>query len=187
MAEEQDDFLKFQEIVRGQVREALAEDQQRRQQPDPTEVQRRQLGDTVRSFVNPDIDDAKLTAADALDYAKFYTDNPLGKEYKDEVEQSFDIMKKAGRATSRSDLLKHAVGREVLDSPEKFEQRMTARKKAELDRASFAGDFPANSELRAKQDRYSTMESLVSKYNKDGHISDEELSQLEEAMGAETF
>jgi hypothetical protein len=181
MAEEQSDFEKAQNFIKEQVDsrfdQKYIEQQQRQQQRDvnPQEVARRQMGDTVRSFVGQDIDEAKFIAADARDYTRFYKSNPLAGEYEAEVEDTFTKLKDAGRATTREDILRYIVGKQAVDEPDKFTERQTARGKAALERANAATDFGSGSLDKARNDPKWT------------NFSELSIEEMEKALDGVTF
>ena len=121
----------------------------------------KQAGDFIKQFVDSDINDAKFIAADARDYADFYMNNSLAGDYKDDVEKTFKVLKDAGRATTRNDILDYVRGRQMRTDPENFTKAEKARQSKQLERAESAGDFGAGAMTRAKSDAvWSNFDSL---------------------------
>lgn len=170
MAESEGDFEKVQGFIKEQVQTYFNElktkepvVQQQQQAVTQTEQQRahQQAGDFIKQFVDGDINDAKFVAADARDYADFYMNNPLASDYKDDVEKTFKVLKDAGRATARGDILDYVRGRQLRTDPDSFTKAEKARQAKQLERAESAGDFGAGSIARAKADSiWSNFESL---------------------------
>lgn len=156
------DFAKVQEVLRSQVDQYMAERETRQQrqpqQPDP----QKEVADTVRGFVAGDLNEARLTAADARDYVDFYTNNEDGLYYKDDVEKTFNMLKEAGRPTTRKDILRHVIGDQYIADPVKFKAREDSRKQAQLDRAATAGDIGQAASTREKSTKFANFDSLSS-------------------------
>jgi len=162
MAEEQtDDLIKFQELVKSQVETYFQEQvaktpalQQAQQVAvsQQEDAAQRQLRELISPFVEPGIAQARMDSADGLDYAKFYTNNPDAIEYQESVEKMFDALKKAGRPLPRADILAHTIGKEFTADRDKFTEKLTAKRKAQLERAEQGGDVGGMVASRAKQD-----------------------------------
>lgn len=169
MAEEQNDLEKVQALLREQVDRYMAEQyaprmqQQQRYTPSDAEIQQQQVANTVRGFVAPDLVNAQLSADDARDYVRFYTEHgDDAKDYGNEVEDTFTALLRAGRATRREDILDYVIGRERRTNPEKFNQKMEARQKAQLERASYAMDVGGNAVSREKAEKFKDFDKLSS-------------------------
>lgn len=162
MAEEpQTDIEKVQGFIKEQVEAYVAELDAKRpvpsavsQQSVETDEQRskRQLTDIIKPITDPDINIARFEAADAKDYIRFYTANPEATEYQDKVEKTFEALAKAGRATSRSDILDYLIGQEYRTDRDKFTEKLTVKRKEQLDRAEAATDLGGMSINKAKSD-----------------------------------
>jgi len=142
-----DDFKQVQSLIRGEVEKYAAEafDKQKQQVPAQTQTEQQQaqqqLRDLISPFVDPGINEAKLTAADARDYVDFYNSNDVEVTYKQQVEETFNELKKMGRPLPRTDIMNYLVGKEYRADPDKFTAKQSERKKAQLDRAITASDF----------------------------------------------
>ena len=155
------DFEKVQDFIKDQVKTYFDEMKAkepavRQQEPQVTVTEQqqahKQAGDFIKQFVDSDINDAKFVAADARDYADFYMNNPLAADYKDDVEKAFKVLKDAGRATTRGDILDYVRGRQMRTDPENFTKGEKARQAKQLERADSASDFGAGATARAKSD-----------------------------------
>jgi hypothetical protein len=153
-----DDLAKAQEFIKSQV-ETYMQEAFAKQQP-VTQIQpvvadpNQQLRELISPFIDPGINEAKFTGADAKDYVKFYTDpkNIDAAEYQDEVEKAFEALAKVGRSTSRADILRYLRGKEYEADPDKFVAKVAERNKAALERARNAGDIGGSAIDRAKND-----------------------------------
>ena len=106
----------------------------------------------VKPFIQPSIDEVRLLAADAQDYAKFYTNNATAVEYQEPVEKAFEVLKKAGRPTTRADIFAYLQGQEYQKNPDEFIQKAGEKKKAQLEKANSAADLGVGSLERARSD-----------------------------------
>ncbi len=148
-------FEQVQALIKGQVDDYLKEQQSiptPQQQQSEQDKATQQIRDLINPFVKPDLDEARFVAADAKDFVSFYNNNEDALLYKDDVEKSFELMKKAGRPTTRADILNYLVGREYREQPDKFKERETAKQKRQVERADGAIDFGGGSINRAKSD-----------------------------------
>jgi hypothetical protein len=189
MAEEQNDFQRAQEFMRQQMDEyvpqILEAQRQRAQQPDPVQQQYRQVQDTIRGVVAPELDTANLTAADTRDYVNFYhADNELGRLYQKEVEETFNVLNKNGRPTVRNDILRHALGKMQLDNPEEYKKRQDALERVQRNRAYLAGDI---AEGGIGIDRSGGKFKDLDRLSKQSDFSDDDIKQLEDMLAGETF
>jgi hypothetical protein len=153
----QDDFAKVQGFIKEQVQtyfNELAEQtaQQTQQQPNQQQQAQKQAGDFVRSIINDDLNEAKLTAADAKDEVRFYRNNPDALDYEAEIEKTFTDAVKVGRPLPRQDILDWIRGREYRTAPDKFKERETARTKQQLAHAEDATDIGTAALNKAKND-----------------------------------
>lgn len=114
--------------------------QQRQQQPpqqmDEVQQNVRQIVDPI---YRPDIDQARLVAADAKDHVAFYRRHPEAVDLSDKVEALFEDAVKNGRPTAREALYKYALGDLASTEPEKFAERQ----KMQLRQAEQAADLGA--------------------------------------------
>lgn len=152
------DLAKVQDFIKGQVEsyfnELSSKTVQQGQQSVKTEQDqaREQLQQFITPFVEPSLNEAKFTSADAKDYVSFYTNNDDAKEYQEEVEKLFEQASKANRPLPRRDILNYIIGREYKTDPDKFTEKLTSKKKAQLERASQATDFGATNMSKERYD-----------------------------------
>ena len=92
------------------------------------------LGDLVREKVGGDVRAAMLRAEAAEDKADFYGENDEAREYKAEIERTFQQMMKNGRPMPRGDIWNYIKGRDLP----KFVEKEEAKKKKKLDEAAAA-------------------------------------------------
>lgn len=183
MAEEQSDFEKVQEFIKEQVQE-FAQQQftqfktELTREPvkvdDAISEAQKQLRQTLSPFIDPGINDAKITAQSAVDYVDFYTTNPEAIEFKDAVEDAFTKMKEAGRPVSRRDIYAHMLGGEFIKDRAGFMEKQSVKTKEQLARASDAGDVGLMSYNKAKND------TTWSDFNK---LSVEDMEKMLEGIG----
>lgn len=159
MAEEQiEERAAVQGFIKEQVETYFNELAQQQRQADPVvqktqqDQAKDQLRDLINPFIEPALNEARFIAADSNDYAKFYTNNSDAIEYQDEVEKRFKLMKEAGRPTTRADILRHMVGDEFFKDKDRFVERLSEKKKQQLERAESASDFGYGSMTKAKND-----------------------------------
>jgi hypothetical protein len=161
MAEEQvSDIEKVQSFIKEQVEAYVAELDAKRPAPTVTQQQtetadqaaKRQLTDIIKPITDPDINAARFEAADAKDYNRFYRSNPDAVEYEEKVEKTFEALAKAGRPTSRSDILDYLIGQEYRTDRDKFTEKLTVKRKEQLERADSAVDIGGMSITKAKND-----------------------------------
>jgi hypothetical protein len=161
MAEETDDLAKVQEFIKSQVetyfqeqvaKTPVVQQQQQQSQQVQEDAAQKQLRELISPFVEPGVSAARLDAADSLDYAKFYTNNPEAAEYQDQVEKTFEALKKAGRPLPRADILAHTIGKELTSNRDAFTEKLIAKRQAALERAEQAGDIGSYSITKAKAD-----------------------------------
>lgn len=154
------DIEKVQSFIKEQVEAYVAELDAKRPiptvtpQPVETDEQRskRQLTEIIKPITDPDINTARFEAADAKDYIKFYTANPDAVEYQEKVEKTFEALAKAGRPTSRNDILDYLIGQEYRSDRDKFTEKLTVKRKEQLERAESAADLGTMSVNKAKND-----------------------------------
>lgn len=160
-AEETDDLAKVQDFIKSQVETYFQEQVQktpaiqqveRQTARESEDAAQKQLRELISPFVDPALNEARLTAADSMDYVKFYTNNPEAAEYQEAVEKTFEALKKAGRPLPREDILAHTIGKEYRTAPEKFTEKLSAKRQAQLERAESASDIGGMSTSRAKND-----------------------------------
>src|SRR3990167_6800744 len=153
-----DEFAKVQDFIKEQVKANFDELSKQAKPVDPNVRQTEQDAATehvrqlISPFVQPGIDEAKFTAADAKDYVSFYKTNPDALGMSDQVEQAFTALVKAGRPTSRADVLRYLVGKEAIEEPDKFNERREGQRKRELERAGYASDMGATATQRERAD-----------------------------------
>lgn len=160
MAEEVSDeaLKKVQEVMRAEAKAVFEAEYKERAsasvpQPSEDDQARKEFKKLIDPIYKNEIDEAKLTSAEALDYAKFYNrSNEDAFEYQDQVEAMFERLKSAGRPMSRIDILDYIVGNEKRTSPEKYQERETKRTKAALDKARDAEDMAGFGSSRLKDD-----------------------------------
>lgn len=137
-----------QNMVQEQVKSYL--ETQQPVQTQPVQTQGKTEQDYVREYVspvienNPKVNDAWLGSNAAMDAFNFYLGAKDGDdrlEYKDKIEHVFQELVRKGRPTGRNDIYRWILGHEYASDPTKFESERAERKKAALERASFAGDF----------------------------------------------
>lgn len=116
------------------------------------ELAKQQLKEFINPFVEPDINSAKLAAADAKDEVRFYRKNPEALEYEDKIEEAFQKLVSAGRPTSRQDIYDYIVGQTYRQDKNKFVENALAKRKAQTERAESAMDFGTGSIDRARND-----------------------------------
>ena len=154
-----DQIEKVQAYIKDQVKthfDALSANQddpkpdvtQQTPQDDPNA----QLREIINPFIEPGLQQAQFTGADAKDYVEFYTGNTEASEYKEKIESTFAALAKAGRATTRKDIHKYILGQEFSADRDKFMDKQSKRKQEQLDRASNASDFGAAGMSRGKDD-----------------------------------
>jgi len=150
------DLAKVQEFMKSQVDAYMAEKYPQGLSQPATKSQddlaKEQLGQLINPFVEPQLNEARLTSADAKDYVQFYMNNPDAKEYHDDVEKTFTALVRAGRPISRADILKHKLGEEYQTDPAKFVEKQSERHKQQLQRAEVAVDFGIAALNKAKSD-----------------------------------
>ena len=115
---------------------AMQRQQQSGQGQDIDQVQQnvRQLVDPI---YRPDIDQARLVAADAKDHVAFYRRHPEAVDIADKLEALFEDAVKNGRPTAREALHKYVLGEMMMTEPDKFAERQ----KAQLRQAEMAADL----------------------------------------------
>lgn len=139
------------------------------------DIAKQQLQDLISPFINPGLNEARLTSADAQDYVKFYTNNTDAAEYQDQVEAMFTKLKDSGKPMPRANILDYLRGNEFRTDPDKFTEKQLAKRKAATDRAELATDFGAGALGRAKNDsNFSNFES-------------KSLEDMEKALDGVTF
>lgn len=184
-----DEFAKVQDFIKEQVKANFDELSKAARLADPVVRQTEQdtatqhVRDLINPFVQPGIDEAKFTAADAKDYVSFYKANPDALGMSDQVEQAFTALVKAGRPTTRADILRYLVGKEAIEQPDKFNERRESQRKRELDRARSASDMGATAMEREKAD--TEFKSFPDKLASAGTNSDQLhslVSEMEKAM-----
>ena len=193
-ADQTDEFAKVQDFIKEQVKANFDELSKAAKPADPAIRQTEQdaatqhVRDLISPFVQPGIDEAKFTAADAKDYVSFYKTNPDALGMSDQVEQAFTALVKAGRPTTRADVLRYLVGKEAIEQPDKFNERRESQRKRELDRASSASDMGATATQREKAD--SDFKSFPDKLASANTNSDELhtlVGEMEKAMMGVAF
>jgi len=166
---DQNQLARVQEYIRGEVQQYLQGQQQQAQQQyaqqaaqqqqgqlTPQQQAYQQVGQFVRHFVQPDIDQAKFAAADATDRANFYISNPLAKEYEQELEETYATMVQLGRPTVRADVLRYIRGKEYEANPQKFLEKEKEREKRRIQHVSYASDIGASAISRERVDQLFT-------------------------------
>ena len=126
--------------------------QQVSQTPQKTQQQdiQDQFKQAINPLIEPSLNEARFTAADAQDYVKFYTNNPEAMVHQEKIEKIFTTLKEAGRATIRADVLKYSYGDDFVKDPDKFIEGYNERKKKQLERVESASDFGAGSLSKVK-------------------------------------
>lgn len=157
-----------QDFIKGQVevfvKENLEQQGATRQQPQTTSTDeqrlQQQIQQQINPFIQPGIDAAKLTAADAKDYVSFY-DSPEKLEEKTEIEQMFKTLLDAGRPIPRSDIYDYLQGKKYRENPETFLKSKGEKRQQQLDRASSAVDIGFSAIDRARNDpKWSNVKSM---------------------------
>lgn len=120
-------------------------------QPDSEAQARQQIRDVIDPIYGGDINEARMNAADARDYASFYR-NPGNATFEAEVEATFKMLKDAGRATSRNDVLNWVKGDLHSKDAAKFDERVKAAKQRELQYAQGAVDVGSGGVNHQRQD-----------------------------------
>jgi hypothetical protein len=126
-------------------------------QPQQTEedATRNNLKQILEPFIRPDLDAAKMVAADSRDYVDFYGGKD-GKDIsdgeKDAVEAMFNNLKEKGRPLPRRDIYDYLQGKLSREKPEEFTRRHTDRQKRQLETANGAVDIGFAAIDRAKND-----------------------------------
>lgn len=164
MAEESEvDINKVNEYITSVVQESFKEamasyEAQGRQQPQSNQqgltqeqIAQLQLKQMLDPFITPEVNAAKLAAADASDRVDFYS-NPVNLEYKDEVEKMFAELKQQGRAIPRNDIKNYIIGKTYTENPEEFNRKQSERHKNQLNNANSAVDVGLSAMDRAKSD-----------------------------------
>lgn len=150
------DFQQVQALIKGEVEryaaEAFAKQQTPAQQQTEQQQAQKQLHDLINPFVEPGVNEAKFTAADAKDYVDFYTGNTDYLDYKQQVEDTFKEAKNNGHPLPRADIISWLLGKEYKSDPAKFTEKQQAKQKEQLARASVGADFGAGALDRAKAD-----------------------------------
>ncbi len=161
-----EEFQQVQSLIKSEVEKYAAEAFAKQsssvaQTSTEQEHAQQQLRDLINPFVEPGINEAKLTAADARDYVDFYNNNDVESAYKKQVEDTFNELKKQGRPTTRDAIMSYLLGKDYRADPDKFTETQQARKKQQIDRANTAVDFGAGAVDRAKNDSvFSNFEAL---------------------------
>lgn len=165
MAEENEvDINKVNEYIRDQtqtyVKEAL-EQYQQQQQPAPQQQNHQgltqeqlaqlQLKQMLDPFIQPEVNAAKLAAADVSDKVDFYS-NPENRGYQKEVEEMFTALKAQGRAIPREDIKNYLVGKSYTTDPKKFTEEQEKRHREQMSNAHSATDMGISALDRAKAD-----------------------------------
>lgn len=128
-----DAYIKQQFEAFTNEREASLQ-QQPQTQVDEVQNNVRQIVDPI---YRPDINQARLVAADAKDYSAFYRKHPEAVDLSDKLENLFEESVKNGRPTAREALYKYVLGDLHMTEPEKFADRQ----KAQLRQAELAADL----------------------------------------------
>lgn len=156
VVDQKQDLAKVQDFIKGQVETYFNEMKDKATSGVDIKTAEQQahdqLGQLINPFVEPALNEARLTSSDAKDYVQFYMHNPDAKEYHDDVEKTFTALVKAGRPISRADILKHKLGEEYQTDPAKFVEKQTTKHKEQLQRAEAAVDFGTAALNKAKSD-----------------------------------
>lgn len=162
MAEENEvDINKVNEYIQGVVQESFKEAMASYQaQAQPVTREERlteqqaanlQLKQMLDPFITPEINAAKLAAADASDKVDFYRD-PRNVQYTDEVEAMFKDLKARGQAIPRNDIKNYLIGKAYSEDPKKFTEAEAARHTQQMDKVNSSVDMGLNAMDRAKAD-----------------------------------
>lgn len=191
-AEDNDELIKVQNFIKEQVRGYFDELKDKLPAPQPMvtrqsdqEIQQQQLREIISPFIEPGLNEARLHGADAKDYVKFYTSNPEAAEYADEVEKLFEGAVKAGRPIPRQDLLDYVIGKEYRSDRDKFTEKLTSKKKEQVERAESASDIGSFSMTKAKND---PMFAAFTGYERlEGDDLSNRVKEMEKALEGVTF
>jgi hypothetical protein len=161
MAEEEVDINKVNEYIQGVVQESFkeamasyqAQAQPVTQQGQLTQQQEAnlQLKQMLDPFITPEVNAAKLAAANASDKVDFYSDDS-NKPYQAEVEKMFNELLANGKAIPRRDIKNYLIGKAYSDDPKKFTEAEAERHKTQMDRVNTSVDMGLNAMDRAKVD-----------------------------------
>jgi hypothetical protein len=163
MAEENDvDINKVNEYISGVVQESFKEAMAtyEAQRPQPVQQQQGltqeqaaqlQLKQMLDPFIQPEINAAKLAAADASDKVDFYS-KAENRQHQAEVEAMFTTLKSQGRAIPREDIKNYLIGKAYSDDPKKFTEAEAQRHKEQMNNANSSVDMGLSALDRAKSD-----------------------------------
>lgn len=131
-----DAYIKQQFESFSNEREAAMQRQQQ-QQPQPMDEVQQNVRQIVDPIYRPDIDQARLVAADSKDEGRFYRRHPEAADLSEKIEALFEDAVRNGRPTAREALYKYALGDLQMTEPEKFAERQ----RNQLRQAELAADL----------------------------------------------
>lgn len=145
---ENNDLEQVQAFLREEIARATQEELAKLQKAQPKEQKidtsraefDKQLKDLIDPIVQPALQEARLTAASAMDYARFYSSNPDAVEYKDDIEELFKKGVESGRAVDRESLASYVLGQKLRKDPEAVMKKFQ-EKQAQIERAKQGIDF----------------------------------------------
>jgi len=155
----EDAVAQLQEMIRSSIAEELKKFSQPQEHSDQDRA-REELKRVIDPIYKNDFDVAKLNSASAIDESRFYRKNPDAVGMEDKIEEMFVRLAQAGRATSRTAIYEYLLGQEVRSNPDAFVEKLSAKKKAELQKATNASDFGGNSVIREKVDSLKDFDKL---------------------------
>jgi hypothetical protein len=127
-----------QETLAAEVKrqgEAAAAAQQEREAQERADAAARNrpadpVGDMVRPYVQPAIQEARLAGQAATDAVLFYQKNPKAAKHMDEIEARFNRLMANGTAFARADIYNHLRGEKYDDfvKADQEEQRLAAER-----------------------------------------------------------
>ena len=162
MAEETEvDINKVNEYINGIVQESFKEAMASYQaQAQPVTREERlteqqaanlQLKQMLDPFITPEVNAAKLAAANASDKVDFYS-NDGNKPYQAEVEKMFNELLAVGKAIPRRDIKNYLIGKAYSEDPAKFTEAEKERHSKQMERVNSSVDVGLNAMDRAKAD-----------------------------------
>lgn len=161
---EQEQVEKAQQFIKGEVERHIKElykPVESKGQLSDEEQQRQRMREFLDPYVSPGVNEAKLAAADAKDELKFYRAHPEALDLESEIEGTFQNLVKANRPMTREDIYRNLLGKQYTEDPQKFMERASAKRQAQVARAEEATDIVTASFNKAKGDKtFSGFEKL---------------------------
>lgn len=174
----EEQIAKAREFVRAEANALLAEMRaaEGQQQPPVTKDEgNNQLRELLEPLYGPHVQQARLESMSAIDESRFYRKHPEAAEREDQIEAIFRESMRNGRPWQREEINRYLIGKEAEADPDKFVEKINAKKEAQLRRAEGAMDFGFNGAGREQE---------VEKFKSFDKLSVEE---MEKALEGVTF